>query len=633
MKKQNVEHWIVNEYIDGMLLFAQALEEETFNYSYESYRVPALNSHYLCYDIIMTANDINRKVLMDGNFVPLSEEFEQAIHEDVFIQENIANDGILLFLQDKSSRYYNLEDCELKAKIKQYPEIATFIKNISELNNNYLSFLLSKIIENIFVDSYGYRNSQMIYSLTRMLASELINGGYSKEYIYFTVQEMFFNPSNPVKCSPNTIIHFFNHFTFEPYEYEVAFGIKKKASKFLEGIENITIQKPTLEQRKKLNLQNGNGYVALIPIESIDAYSAYETAILQMQTILSFHRIKQHNSIILVSPKAIVSKKVPNSFDKETTIGFPVNAMKKKGNTSDLHAIFSDVTLINKLELPISFYKSIGLHNGAIESKDITNQLLNLWTIIEILIDSKRDNEDKINTICTVLSSILNRSYIYENIEQLLCDIEKCSEIDALSLISQVESNIKELDMVERLILLLSLSEYSDALSLIVNSLNRYPLLVYRIRFFSTEVFRNSKTVFDYLQRHKKRIRWHIMRIYRNRNMIVHNGSYMPYLKIIIENLHFYVDALLDTLIEFYHLNLFDHSTIYKYISSRELKHQLALGFSIKSHKSKEINKEIKIDKQNALELILNGYRGNFIEKVFDMAVTEQINEDENKNL
>lgn len=37
MKKRGIEHWTRNEYLRGMLLFAQALEEETFNYSYESH--------------------------------------------------------------------------------------------------------------------------------------------------------------------------------------------------------------------------------------------------------------------------------------------------------------------------------------------------------------------------------------------------------------------------------------------------------------------------------------------------------------------------------------------------------------------------------------------------------------------
>lgn len=87
MINKNVSHWRRNKYFEGLLLFAQALAEGTFYYSYESYKLPALNSHYLCYDIVHTASDIERKVLMDGNFIPLAEEFEQMLKEDLFIKK------------------------------------------------------------------------------------------------------------------------------------------------------------------------------------------------------------------------------------------------------------------------------------------------------------------------------------------------------------------------------------------------------------------------------------------------------------------------------------------------------------------------------------------------------------------
>ena len=627
MKKREIEHWTRNEYLRGMLLFAQALEEETFNYSYESYKVPALNSHYLCYDVMRTASDINKKILMDGNFIPLSEEFEQTLQEDIFVQQAISDDGTLLFLQDKTSRYYNLEDSELKTKIKHYPEIANFIKDICEANEFYLDILLDILIENIFRKNFSYKNSQMIYSVTRMLTTELINAGYSKEYIYFTVLETFFTSTSPVICSQDTIVDFFNHFTFQKYDYQATFGINQRASSVLGKLESLDVQQPTKEQRMQFNLQRQNDYVVMFTVQSIDAFSAYEQANQYMQAILSLHRINQHDSKLFVTSKAIISKKVDNIFERGSVMHSPINAMKKKGNLSDLHAIFSDITLMNKIEPPSSFYKSIRLHNGAIESKDISNQLLNLWTIIETLIDSKRDNEDKINTICTVLCSVLNRCYMYDSLEQLLHDISNCASIDVFGIISQIESDNKELDKIERFVMLLSLNENVNYLNEIINSLDNYPLLIYRLELFSQQVFINSKTIYEYLQRHKKRIRWHIMRIYRNRNMIVHSGSYMPYLSIIIENLHFYVDVLFDTLIEYYHLGLLKHTSIYKDILSKETSYYAKLGINIKSTKQKEKQQIIEINKQNALELILNGYSGNTVKKALNQVIEDRRNE------
>lgn len=40
------------------------------------------------------------------------------------------------------------------------------------------------------------------------------------------------------------------------------------------------------------------------------------------------------------------------------------------------------------------------------------------------------------------------------------------------------------------------------------------------------------------------------MRIYRNRNLIIHNGERMPYLGLLIENLHYYVDDFIEYVIE-----------------------------------------------------------------------------------
>lgn len=149
-------------------------------------------------------------------------------------------------------------------------------------------------------------------------------------------------------------------------------------------------------------------------------------------------------------------------------------------------------------------------------------------------------------------------------------------------------------------------------------SLQEYPLLVYRIKMFSEHILCDSQSIYEYLHRHAKRIQWHIMRIYRNRNMIVHSGSYMPYRDMIVENLHFYVDVLMDTLIEYYHLGLLDHSSIYRKILSEEANYYVTLGMSM-NKKNKPSN--ISITENNALQIIFNDYSGNAIKKAIDRVI------------
>lgn len=621
MKKRECSHWEKNNYFEGMLLFAQAVEESTFNFSYESYKVPALNSHYLCYDLIQTALDINRKILMDGNFVPLSEEFEQILQDDLFINTVIGDGKISLLIKDKTARYYNLEEKELKVKIKHYPEIATYIKDVCEVDNMYLRILLNIIIDNIFVEEFKYKNGENIYAAARMLISELINAGYSKEYIYFTVLDTFFNPSNQVNCCEDTIIDFFNYFTFKEYEYQAILGINRKAAYVLQKLENLNVRKATNDERRQLNLQRKNDYVVSFTTNSIDAYSAYEDVTAYMQMVLSLHRINQHNSKLFISSKAIIEKRIDdNTYVTQNIMHSPINSMKKKGNLSNLHAVFNDITLINKIEPPSAFYKSIILHNEAIESNDVSNQLLNLWTIVETLIDTKRDNEDKINTICTTLCAVLNRCYLYNCLEQLLHDIITCTNADISALINNIDPNNEDIDAVERFALLLTLDENVATLDRIKQELLDYPLLKYRLRLFSEHVFADSNSIYEYLKRHEKRIKWHIMRIYRNRNMIVHSGTYMPYRNIIIENLHYYVDVLFDTLIEYYHVGLLNHTSIYNDILIREKNHYIKLGINIRPKEKKSV---IQLNKENALKLIFNGYNGNSIKKAINQVIED----------
>ena len=315
-----------------------------------------------------------------------------------------------------------------------------------------------------------------------------------------------------------------------------------------------------------------------------------------------------------ITSKAIVKQKISEKdIEKADIISLASHPMKKQGNTPDLHAYYEDITLMDKIDVPSSFFRAIMLHAEALESKDVSNQLLNLWTAVEVLIETKRDNTDRINAICLVLCSVLNRSYLYSQINQLVCDIESNTDIkiDNLFALSGNAMFDKDINKVEKLALILSLDIYSKELDSLTISLEENPLLKYRVESFSKYTLKDSKSIYEYIKRHERRVRWHIMRIYRNRNMIVHDGQYMPYRDTIIENLHFYLDTLMDTIVEYYHIGLLDHESIYRNIMLEETEHYIKLGVPVKTPKQKQ--NVIQITADNALELFFNGYRGNMI--------------------
>ena len=54
MKKEDYSHIEISPYRKNFILFIETLEEVLFYYSFESYKLPALNSHFLCLDMLQT---------------------------------------------------------------------------------------------------------------------------------------------------------------------------------------------------------------------------------------------------------------------------------------------------------------------------------------------------------------------------------------------------------------------------------------------------------------------------------------------------------------------------------------------------------------------------------------------------
>ena len=179
-------------------MFIQTFEEVLFYYSFESYKLPALNSHFLCYDIIQTKINIDQKAITEGNFLPLSEEFEDALDNDIVLKRFLPSVGMLLKKRDKLRNLVDYTKLDYKAKINKYTEAAEYIKEISGANNIYLTTVFDLLMDSVFSDSSNYETLEIIYSSTRILATELVNGGYSPEYISQALRNTFLNNKKAV---------------------------------------------------------------------------------------------------------------------------------------------------------------------------------------------------------------------------------------------------------------------------------------------------------------------------------------------------------------------------------------------------------------------------------------------------
>lgn len=624
MKKEDYSHIEISPYRKNFILFIETLEEVLFYYSFESYKLPALNSHFLCLDMLQTKHNIDTKSISEGNFIPLSEEFEDTLERDIVLKTYIPEIDVLLKRRNKLGAIVDYRNSELKTKISKYTEAAAYICEISRSNNIYLTTTYDLLIDNIFAETSEYNNWNAIYLLTRTLATELVNGGYSAEYITEELKNAFLDREKVIQCEEQLLVDFFNKFTFERKSYQVVFGINAETARILKYFKEINVKTPSNDIKKKLNLKHRGDCIVEVVVENVDKHQAANAAYGYINTIIGLHRISQHHKPIYIKPIAQV-----NEIDEEyivistKIIKMGNNILLRANNENQIQSYFFDKQLLNKIDPPETFFRAVSLHNNALDSKEPTNQLLDLWTAVETLIGFRSGDEDKINVVCDILTSILNRTYLYSHITQLHKDIMAvCGKNgeDTLSSIAGEEQPVWKLAKI------LSVKDCQEDYDKLYHLCEEYPLLQYRMEYFSKKVFVNSESVYKELVRHKAKLRWHIMRIYRNRNMIVHNGEYMPYLNVILGNLHYYIDAMFDLLIEYYHLEIEHNHNIFYHVQKEEMQYWNCLGLDDKGKKI--VSREI--DASNYAEIIFNNYEGNAIKNMVQQAIANmQTNSDQ----
>lgn len=200
------------------------------------------------------------------------------------------------------------------------------------------------------------------------------------------------------------------------------------------------------------------------------------------------------------------------------------------------------ITKSRSIDDLLAILNAARFHSHSLDSISEENQLLDLWSIFESVLDiSNKHTSDRIQQICMYLVPILKQRYVYSLFEQLASDIKNFNEIFYVELTG--EDSITSCG-VRKICEFILLDELEEKRRDFVQETRDFPLLAERIQYY-TSTLSDTEAVFKFVEKHSERVRWQVMRIYRNRNLIIHNGKSMPYLHLLIENLHSYVDDFL----------------------------------------------------------------------------------------
>lgn len=560
MKQGNLDKWNNLEECTNLLLFSELVNELLFDYSIPSNRVGTLNAHYLCLDAMNTISTIEYNGVPEGTLKPIVEELYSALLKDP-IYEGEKDNPLNYFVKYQNDKYRKTTNpTELN-----YEEQKKTVKALDTrffCEHEYYEKLRACICQ--IVKDNKESEQRKLFRLTKALLTELINIGYDSRYIYSVMKTLFWEPVENVQ-SPEEIEKFFSYFSLERVDYSVVLKVNKiKMAKIVENIEDLSFEELKTKSEdileKRFLKKKKNEEHLVLKVKDLDPYTAAKHAIRIINTNSSFYRMMDHDY------RYEVSNVQCGVYEEASFVYIPteksaVEHSKKPSKTQIKNYLNVSDQAIERLatnksiEDALSIISAVQFHSHALDSKSQENQLLDFWAIFESVLDiSNKHTSDRINQVCIHLIPILKRRYVYSLILQLCEDIKN---FDEEYYVRVTQGCVSEMDKVVKIFKIISLPNQEENRNELCDKCKEFPLLKERIEYYA-ETFLTLKSTYEFVEKHAERVKWQIMRIYRNRNLIIHNGDSMPYLTLLIENLHSYVDDFLEYTVQ----NMADGHTI-----------------------------------------------------------------------
>jgi hypothetical protein len=540
MKYKSVNHWKDIKSQEGLLLFAQIIDECLFDYALSSFKPPALNTRLLCIELLQTIDNVNKGLIKEPNLKCIIDELRWSLSHDIAAHKILG----------KNLVRFNENIGKFESRPKELKTTILLLYHYFD-NRKYLTAIGELLIEKI----NGKREKKDIYYLTKALITELTNYGYNQNFIYYTTSHYFFNNQNKVNIDDPT--DFLSKFDFKKRKFTVTFKGSKVFKEFEKTAKSMNILlmdslKPLSknpEEKEFIESKTENDvFIICTEVEAFDIVSARINSEYPLQGLGAFFSFYHHKDRPILSDTCIVKAEgePPILLDKSLKSIIKKEDINPRVAAQKVQNLFQNLNLPNSTIYTVS--RAIDLHSAALEANDLENKLLNLWTAFETLIPKNvASGTDRIVQLTSAITPFQLNDYFRSLINETKKDFWFYDRKLSDSVIKNVVINQKE-SLNTKVAAFLTTEENEDNRKKAYAGLDLFPLLRFRIFQLNCNL-KNGKAASELLNTHKQKVEWQIRRIYRARNLIVHSGKLPTYTNILVENLHNYFDSFLETFI------------------------------------------------------------------------------------
>lgn len=536
MRQPNVDRWKYKKDSEGLLLFAQLVEEMVFDYTLDSYRAPALNTHYLCTELLATIKQVRDADLEQGVLRPVLDELKASLSADVAARALLGAHHVP-YLEELSSNDSSLATLDA---------VATQIR--TTLRHRYLGEIMSRLKALVPVGI----EKEVITTLTKSLVSELINAGVSQGYIYSQTRKSFFEKAGPkIDDCGAALESFLAALTIAPKTWEVLFKASAdfKLAKGLAARFGLEVMDPTPAARtahyREAEFLAGAGpdqvFLALKNVKAVDPEAARKKAEAPVSTTSSIARLHLHDRSLSWENEALVYGDggfvLELDLPKPAALKRPDCALHELGSLTERTLSSLADSRVNQ-ESQLRVLRSLSLHSAALDAPAEETQLLGFWSALETLLPPPPKNRARIAYMGDVLVPVLARAYP----EKLLRDLAKSLRVCCGGAAAAIVQSSKVGDsFLTKLAGIVAIEDQKGLRTRLYELMKRNPLLANRL-YTLKRGMESAGAIDQLIHRHTQRVSWHLQRIYRSRNLLIHTGKQLPYLPTLIENLHTYLD-------------------------------------------------------------------------------------------
>ena len=529
-------------YKDLKYYFAERLVELYDWDSIDSYRVRSHNAYTLICELYDVINNWLKGNLKDFERVkPCVNETLVEVKEDNVLDYSFYSKKLF----EKDLENLGKADRDIGKNAELCQQMMYLLERLKNANQKgYLEGLYYKIWQIVTCDKKFDDDKEKnkaineLDKLTMSLASELIYEGYSQRHLYNNSLELLENI--------DTFEEAFSHFKEQ---------------------HNIYTEKKLYDIVFKV--YGGNNKKVLTLDGFVDTLPAKLTANISKQNIrkflnthgnwLFYHKyVEAHDSVMAISiVKDLMDKELDKAILGYSMLDVKLNQMafvivhENSGDYSFLRPVkVTDTTYTDDekmaIEMSEKIEKIIDPHNAIIAEDvkdrlksalrhlrmgntetDSGQKLVNYWVALEFLFSSPKASETTIARLEKNIINVLSSCYAKRRLLFLNVLVRKEKRL-------AVKKHIWEMNADEITIL-------ADKMP---TQLMRYHLLMIK-----RHLYGHRDKAEDFLKVHRNHLRWHIYRIYRYRNQLIHEAAILPGLDNVIRCLHFYLVFLLDQLI------------------------------------------------------------------------------------